>query len=145
MKIFEEHETYLKNNNPNYLNSGNSRNFLYKIFEKNESIPLIKNDIIKSRFDLVDSLKLPSKNTLNQINNSHIGSFYRSLYRTEANFWDDFDSFLKFQSENNTIQKNKENQLKYDELSSKISKLFSGSAVNYFKFYTRCHTVINYT
>ncbi len=73
---------------------------------------------------------------------SNIYSFYKSLYKSEPNFWNDFNSYLKFQIEpsSNTSNKGKENLMKFEEFTNKISKLFSGS--NYYKIYSRCTPVI---
>lgn len=72
---------------------------------------------------------------------SHIYGFYKSLYKTEGNFWTDFNSYLKFQSDfkTNTGTKGKENALKFEEFTNKLSKLFSG--VNHYKIYSRCSPV----
>lgn len=131
-------------NNTNTSQNNNNKNYFYKIFEKNDCIPLVKNEILKSRYDQsnIYSPIVPTR-VSSDMTNSHVCSFYRSLYKTEQNFVNDLNSYLKFQSDvNATDSKGKEYQVKYQELTNKISKLFSGSSVNYFKIYSRCTPVI---
>lgn len=121
MKIFEEHEGYLKQNI--------TKSFIYKIFEKNDAVPIIKNDFVKNKF-------LNGDNTYtNNTNFVSLRDFYQSVYRNDGNFWNDFNKYLNFQLD--PKQKNKENQFKLDEFTNKMSKLFQGSLVHYYKFYTR--------
>jgi len=74
---------------------------------------------------------------------SNICAFYKSLYKTETNFWNDFNSYLKFQTEittSNQISKGKENIMKFEEFTNKLSKIFSNG--NHYKVYSRCTPVI---
>lgn len=128
LKIFEEHETYVKNNAPSM---NHNKSFIYKMFEKNETVPLIKNNFLKNKF-------LEGKKDEKETNN--LKEFYSSLYRQDGNFWTDFNKYLNFQMD--PKGKNKDNNFKLDDFASKLYKLYQGSSVNYFKFYTRCQIVI---
>jgi hypothetical protein len=130
LKIFEEHETYIKYHAPN-LNPS-SKSFIYKMFEKNDSVPLIKNEIVKNKF-LQGNIKESSGNY------TTMRDFYAALYRNDGNFWTDLNKYLNFQMD--PKQKNKDNQFKVDDFAGKLYKLYQGSTVNYFKFYTRISTV----
>jgi hypothetical protein len=126
LKVFEEHETYVKN----YNNTSN-KSFLYKMFEKVDSAPLAKNNFIRSKY-------LPSKNNKKFLNNS-VKEFYTALYTEDRSFFKDFDKYLNFQMD--PKQKNKENTFRFEEFGGKMNKIFQGSIVNYFKFYSRVHSV----
>lgn len=102
------------------------------MFEKNDSIPVMRNDIIKSKF-----LYLESPHFLNNTCFISTKDFYQAVYRNDNNFWMDFDKYLKFQMDS----KIKGKEYKIEEFTGKMSKLFQGSIVNYFKFYSRCNTV----
>jgi hypothetical protein len=133
LKIFEEHENYQKlyaNYSPGMNQS--SKSFIYKLFEKNDSVPLIKNDIVKNKFL---QIKKESKDS----NYNTIKEFYSALYRNDGNFWTDLNKYLNFQMD--PKQKNKENQFKVDDFAGKLYKMYQGSIVNYFKFYTRAQVV----
>lgn len=133
LKIFEEHENYLKLN-ANYSPGSNqsSKSFIYKLFEKNDSIPLIKNDLVKNKF-------LQNKSESKDNNYLILKQFYSALYKNDGNFWTDLNKYLNFQMD--PKQKNKENQFKVDEFAGKLYKLYQGSTVNYYKFYTRAQVV----
>jgi hypothetical protein len=130
LKIFDEHESYLKQNLPNM---NNTKSFIYKMFERSESVPIIKNEIIKNKF--LQNVKINS----NENNYNTLRDFYQALYRTDGNFWTDFNKYLNFQMD--PKQKNKENQFKLEDFSAKLLKLYQGSSVNYFKFYVRSQPV----
>jgi hypothetical protein len=115
IKIFEEHESYLKG-----INS--KQTFLYKTFEKNDSTNLSHNTILKTKFNNIKGSN-PNKD------------FYAALFKEDGLFYEDFNKYLNFQMDS---KPNKEN-FKLDDFTSKMSKLFQGSLVNYFKFYNRPH------
>lgn len=133
LKIFEEHEAYMKQNAPNLNNPNSNKSFIYKMFEKNDNLPLIKNDMIKNKF------LQNHKTQINENNYLTLRDFYQAVYRNDGNFWTDFNKYLNFQMD--PKQKNKENQFKLEEFSNKMLKLYQGSIVNYSKFYFRCQPV----
>ena len=112
LKIFEEHNTYLQNLKTN-------KNFITKIFEKNEAIPLTQNESIKER------IKLNSDN--NSSSFKMISDFYNSLNTNETNFYKCFEKYLSFEDTNKN----------FDDYTSMFSKIISGSFSQTYKFYTR--------
>ena len=95
------------------------------MFEKSENVPITKNELIK--------------NKIITGGNTNYNLFYQSLYKNDNSFWNDFNKYLNYQMDSKI--KNKETQFKIDEFASKMSKLTSGSIVNYNKFYSRTSPV----
>ena len=128
LKVFEEHESYLKQN----LIGGSlkSKTFLYKMFERNETLPISKNEVTKNKF-----LSFTKKDESGFI---AMRDFYQSLYRNDGIFWTDFNKYLNFQMDPKS--KGKEG-FKIEDFAGKLSKLYHGSTVNYSKFYTRVQPV----
>ncbi len=142
MKIFEEHEAYLKGITANQ-NPSKMKNYFYKIFEKNDNYPIIKNEVIRSRYESNNDNKINDDNLYknnNEKNNSSISIFYKSVYKNETNFFKDFNTYLKFQMESPDGVKGKDAG-KYEDLANKFSKILSGNSVNYYKIYSRCSLV----
>jgi hypothetical protein len=128
LKVFEEHENYLKQN----LLGGTlkSKSFIYKMFERNETQPLSKNDMIKNKF-----LNFSQQDTGTVL---VIKDFYKALYRSDGDFWTDFNKYLNFQMDSKS--RSKEN-FKFEDFTGKLAKLYYGSTVNYTKFYSRVTSV----
>ena len=119
LKIFEEHNTYLQNLKTN-------KNFITKIFEKNEAIPLTQNESIKER------IKLNSDN--NSSSFKMISDFYNSLNTNETNFYNYFEKYLSFEDTNKN----------FDDYTSMFSKIMSGSFSQTYKFYTRIESSFDF-
>jgi hypothetical protein len=117
IKIFDEHELYLKQ-------ISSQKVFLHKMFEKNEMIPLIKNDSLKHKYVALRETS-PQR------------EFYLALYKNDNLFWNDFNKYLSFQLD---IKQTK-NDFKFEDFTSKFSKAWSGSTVNYYKLYSRTNCV----
>jgi hypothetical protein len=124
LKVFEEHEGYLK-----HYHNTTQKSFIYKIFEKVDSVPLVKNNFIKSKY-----FSPQRANT-----NITTKDFYNSVYTNDGGFFKDFDKYLNFQMD--LKQKNKENVFKFEEFGGKLNKMFQGSMINSFKFYVRVQPV----
>jgi hypothetical protein len=142
LKIFEEHESYLKQNSNLQTNTQGvipMKSFISKMFEKTEVLPLMKNDFLKSKFIQSGSNKYQMNDNISNSSSSAVTSckdFYQALYRNDINYWNDFNKYLNFQMDQK--QKPKETQLKMEDFSNKLYKLYHGSNANYYKFYTRC-------
>ena len=120
IKIFEEHVNYTKN-----IKKKEGKTFITKLFEKNNSIPLTQNEIIKERvnitWDKSDSFKKMS-------------SFYEALFKKDSNFFKDFNSYLTYQKDS---KRKETNGFKLDEFSNKLDKISSSSYSTFNKFYNR--------
>ena len=95
------------------------------MFEKNNSIPLTQNDLIKERLNITwdksDSFK-------------KMANFYEALFKKDSNFFKDFDSYLTYQKDS----KRKENNgFKMDDFNNKLDKIYSNSYSISNKFYNR--------
>ena len=106
-------------NNTYLQNLKTNKNFITKIFEKNEAIPLTQNESIKER------IKLNSDN--NSSSFKMISDFYNSLNTNETNFYNYFEKYLSFEDTNKN----------FDDYTSMFSKIISGSFSQTYKFYTR--------
>lgn len=145
LKIFEEHENWIKS----HLESTNNpkpKNYFYKIFEKNDNYPIMKNNIIRTRFESNKNFPLTGMDIYksNEISASNISIFYKSVFKNDSNFFNDFDTYLKFQLDLPTNQKSKiksNETSKYEDLASKFSKFLLGNSVSYYKIYSRCSSV----
>ena len=122
-KIFEEHHNYLKNKKNN-----DGKTFISKLFEKNSSIPLTKNELIKERlknnWDKSDSFK-------------KMANFYDTLFKNDSIFFPDFNSYLTFQKDSK-VKVN--NNFKIDDFNNKLDKIMSSSYSYSNKFYSRVPT-----
>ena len=122
-KIFEEHHNYLKNKKNN-----DGKTFISKLFEKNSSIPLTKNELIKERlknnWDKSDSFK-------------KMANFYDTLFKNDSIFFPDFSSYLTFQKDSK-VKVN--NNFKIDDFNNKLDKIMSSSYSYSNKFYSRVPT-----
>jgi hypothetical protein len=128
LKVFEEHENYLKQN----LLGGTlkSKSFMYKMFERNETLPLSRNEMLKNKF-----LNFSQQDTGSIM---LMKDFYQALYRSDGDFWTEFNKYLNFQMD--VKSKPKEN-FKLEDFTGKLAKLYYGSLVNYNKFYSRLSSV----
>ena len=122
-KIFEEHHNYLKNKKNN-----DGKTFISKLFEKNSSIPLTKNELIKERlknnWDKSDSFK-------------KMANFYDTLFKNDSISFPDFNSYLTFQKDSK-VKVN--NNFKIDDFNKKLDKIMSSSYSYSNKFYSRVPT-----
>ena len=122
-KIFEEHHNYLKNKKNN-----DGKTFISKLFEKNSSIPLTKNELIKERlkntWDKSDSFK-------------KMANFYDTLFKNDSISFPDFNSYLTFQKDSK-VKVN--NNFKIDDFNNKLDKIMSSSYSYSNKFYSRVPT-----
>ena len=121
IKIFEEHINYLRNKKRN-----DSKSFISKLFEKNGSMPLSQNELIKERMKVnykSDSFK-------------NMENFYNALlFNNDSNSVTDFAHYLAFQKDS----KSKGNSnFKMEEFNNKLEKIMSNSYSN--KFYSRIPT-----
>ena len=120
IKIFEEHINYTKN-----LKKKEGKTFITKLFEKNNSIPLTQNELIKERvnisWDKSDSLK-------------KLAIFYDSLFKKDLNTFKDFTDYLIYQKDS---KRKEENGFKIDEFSNKLDKVYSNSYSTSNKLYNR--------
>lgn len=116
IQIFEEHENFLKQ-------SKISKNFITKIFENNEAVPLLENDFLKERF-ILNKDKKSSNFTL-------INDFYDSLYKNDSNNFSDFTKYFAFQTDSKS--KNNAN-FNYEDFTSILNKVTNSK---HYKFYSR--------
>lgn len=120
IKIFEEHINYTKN-----LKKKEGKTFITKLFEKNNSIPLNQNELIKERvnisWDKSDSFK-------------KLAIFYDSLFKKDLNTFKDFNDYLIYQKDS---KRKEENGFKIDEFSNKLDKVYSNSYSTSNKLYNR--------
>ena len=120
IKIFEEHINYTKN-----LKKKEGKTFITKLFEKNNSIPLTQNELIKERvnisWDKSDSFK-------------KLAIFYDSLFKKDLNIFKDFNDYLIYQKDS---KRKEENGFKIDEFSNKLDKVYSNSYSTSNKLYNR--------
>ena len=120
IKIFEEHINYTKN-----LKKKKGKTFITKLFEKNNSIPLTQNELIKERvnisWDKSDSFK-------------KLAIFYDSLFKKDLNTFKDFNDYLIYQKDS---KRKEENGFKIDEFSNKLDKVYSNSYSTSNKLYNR--------
>jgi hypothetical protein len=120
IKIFEEHTNYLRNKKRN-----DSKSFISKLFEKNGSMPLSQNEIIKER------MKINYKND----SFKNMENFYNALINNDSNSAIDFTHYLAFQKDS----KSKGNSnFKMEDFNNKLEKIMSDSYSN--KFYSRIPT-----
>ena len=120
IKIFEEHLNYIKN-----IKRREGKTFITKLFEKNNSIPLNQNELIKERvnisWDKSDSFK-------------KLAIFYDSLFKKDLNSFKDFNDYLVYQKDS----KRKENNgFKMDEFNNKLDKVYTHSYSTSNKLYNR--------
>ena len=123
IKVFQEHNNFLKN-----MNVTEGKSFITKMFEKTNSIPITQNEFIKERmktnWDKSDSFV-------------KMLSFYQSLFKNDTNFFVDFSRYLTFQ----TDSKSKSNSnFKMDDFNNKLNKIMSGSYSISYQFYNRVHS-----
>ena len=120
IKIFEEHVNYIKN-----IKKKDGKTFITKLFEKNNSIPLTQNDLIKERvnitWDKSDSFK-------------KMANFYDALFKKDSNFFKDFNSYLTYQKDS---KRKEANEFKMDDFNNKLDKIYSNSYSISNKFYNR--------
>ena len=120
IKIFEEHVNY-KNN----IKKKEGKTFITKLFEKNNSIPLTQNELIKERvnifWDKSDSFK-------------KMASFYDSLFKKDSNSFKDFNSYLTYQKDS---KRKEDNGFKMEDFNNKLDKVYSNSYSVSNKFYNR--------
>ena len=120
IKIFEEHINYTKN-----LKKKEGKTFITKLFEKNNSIPLNQNELIKERvnisWDKSDSFK-------------KLAIFYDSLFKKDLNTFKDFNDYFIYQKDS---KRKEENGFKIDEFSNKLDKVYSNSYSASNKLYNR--------
>ena len=120
IKIFEEHINY-KNN----LKKKEGKTFITKLFEKNNSIPLTQNELIKERvniyWDKSDSFK-------------KMANFYDSLFKKDSNSFKDFNSYLTYQKDS---KRKEDNGFKMEDFNNKLDKVYSNSYSISNKFYNR--------
>ena len=112
LKIFEEHQIFLKNLKL-------TKNYITKIFENNESIPLTQNELMKER------IKVNSEN--NTPSFKMISDFYNSLNNNESNFYKYFEKYLSFEDQKQSLE----------DYTSMFTKITSGSFSQSYKFYSR--------
>ena len=137
LKIFEEHINYIKN----HLKFENSKNYIKKMFEKNNSLLLSQNDFIK---DKIKNINIKNNNLLNSYDHLNINyenssneflnykNFYNSLYKNDGNFFADFNRYLAFQTDSKS--KNNSN-FNYNDFGDKLKKVINNS--NSYNFYNR--------
>jgi len=120
IKIFEEHINY-KNN----IKKKEGKTFITKLFEKNNSIPLTQNELIKERvnifWDKSDSFK-------------KMANFYDSLFKKDSNTFKDFNSYLTYQKDS---KRKEDNGFKMEDFNNKLDKVYSNSYSISNKFYNR--------
>ena len=120
IKIFEEHVTYSKN-----IKKKEGKTFITKLFEKNNSIPLTQNDLIKERMNITWDKSESFKKMAN---------FYEALFKKDSNFFKDFNSYLNYQKDS----KRKENNgFKMNDFNNKLDDIYSNSYSISNKFYNR--------
>ena len=123
LKVFDEHNNYIKNKKKN-----DNKTFISKLFEKNSSIPLSQNEFIKGRmrinWDKTDSFK-------------KMVNFYDALFKTDSNSFKDFESYLNFQKDSKSKGNN---NFKMDDFNNKLDKIMSSSYSTSNKFYNRVPT-----
>ena len=120
IKIFEEHVTYSKN-----IKKKEGKTFITKLFEKNNSIPLTQNDLIKERMNITWDKSESFKKMAN---------FYEALFKKDSNFFKDFNSYLNYQKDS----KRKENNgFKMGDFNNKLDDIYSNSYSISNKFYNR--------
>lgn len=124
LKVFEEHHNYLNKRK----NNDGRRTFISTLFEKNSSMPLTQNELIKERmknnWDKSDSFK-------------KMANFYDALFKNDSISFNDFNSYLTFQKDSK-IKVN--NNFKIDDFNNKLDKIMSSSYSNSNKFYSRVPT-----
>ena len=123
LKIFEEHRNYLKNRKNN-----DGKTFISKLFEKNSSMPLTQNELLKERmknnWDKSDSFK-------------KMANFYDALFKNDSISFTDFNSYLTFQKDSK-VKAN--NNFKLDDFNNKLDKIMSNSYSYSNQFYSRVPT-----
>ena len=123
LKIFEEHHNYLKK-----YKKKDDKTFISILFEKNSTIPLVKNELIKERmkinWDKSDSFK-------------KMANFYDSLFKNDSNFFNDFNSYLTFQKDSKSKGNN---NFQMEDFNNKLDKIMSSSYSVSNKFYSRVPT-----
>ena len=111
---------YIKN-----IKKKEGKTFITKLFEKNNSIPLTQNELIKERvnitWDKSDSFK-------------KMASFYDALFKKDSNFFKDFNSYLTYQKDS---KRKEANEFKMDDFNNKLDKVYSNSYSTSNKFYNR--------
>lgn len=123
LKVFEEHRNYLKNRK-----NTDGKTFISKLFEKNSSMPLTQNELLKERmknnWDKSDSFK-------------KMASFYDALFKNDSISFTDFNSYLTFQKDSK-VKAN--NNFKLDDFNNKLDKIMSSSYSYSNQFYSRVPT-----
>ena len=123
LKVFEEHSNYLKNKKNN-----DGKTFISKLFEKNSSMPITQNELLKERmknsWDKSDSFK-------------KMANFYDALFKNDSISFTDFNSYLTFQKDSK-VKAN--NNFKLDDFNNKLDKIMSSSYSYSNKFYSRVPT-----
>ena len=120
IKIFEEHINYTKN-----IKKKEGKTFITKLFEKNNSIPLTQNELIKERvnisWDKSESFK-------------KMANFYDILFKKDSNSFKDFNSYLTYQKDS---KRKEENGFIMDDFNNKLDKVYTNSYSVSNKFYNR--------
>ena len=117
LKVFEEHYNYTKNKKKN-----DGKTFISKLFEKNSSVPISKNELIKERMKKNEKTESFKK----------MQNFYDALFKNDSNVLKDFPTYLAFQKDS----KSKGNSnFKMDDFNNKLEQIMSASYSN--KFYSR--------
>ena len=120
LKIFEEHVNYTKN-----AKKKEGKTFITKLFEKNNSIPLTQNEMLKERVNITWDKSDSFKKMFN---------FYDALFKKDSNFFKDFGGYLTFQKDS---KRKEENNFKMEDFNNKLDKIYSNSYSISNKFYNR--------
>ena len=120
IKIFEEHIIFAKN-----AKKKEGKTFITKLFEKNNSIPLSQNEMLKERVNITWDKSESFKKMAN---------FYDALFKKDSNFFKDFNSYLTFQKDS---KRKEENNFKMEDFNNKLDKIYSNSYSISNKFYNR--------
>ena len=120
IKIFEEHIMFAKN-----AKKKEGKTFITKLFEKNNSIPLSQNEMLKERVNITWDKSESFKKMAN---------FYDALFKKDSNFFKDFNSYLTFQKDS---KRKEENNFKMEDFNNKLDKIYSNSYSISNKFYNR--------
>lgn len=119
LKIFEEHLQFIK------VFKSDKHNFITKMFEKTDAVPITKNELHKERI-ISSNSTAPSFGVYRD--------FYNALNKNDSNFFIDFSKYLAFQTDSKSKS---QSNFKVDDFNAKLGKLMSGSFSVHYKFYVR--------